>query len=314
MNFKLLDLASDGFNPGHSQLRLIFVDEVWRAMLGMEFIPAITFLVIILFIPESPRWLVIKNKADKAEQIFSKIYRSPLKGKKKVNEMRVVKKDKKDKNWALLKNPKVIKPILLGVAIAMLGQFMGVNAVLYYGPSIFEKSGLSGGDALFYQVWVGLVNVITTVIALLIIDKIGRKKLIYFGVSGMIITLVLISFYFTFGQDLNINEGFLLVFFLAYVFSTAISISAVIFVLLSEMYPNQIRGIAMSIAGVSLWVGTYLIGQLTPWLLENLNPSGTFLLFAGMCFPYLYLMWRYIPETAGKSLEEIEAYWFSDKN
>lgn len=101
----------------------------------------------------------------------------------------------------------------------------------------------------------------------------------------------------------------MLVCFLAYVFSCAISISAVIWVLLSEMYPNNIRGVAMSVAGLSLWVGTYLVGQLTPWLLVNLTPGGTFLLFAVMCVPYMLIVWKLVPETTGKSLEEIERHW-----
>jgi MFS family permease len=103
----------------------------------------------------------------------------------------------------------------------------------------------------------------------------------------------------------------LLVFFMAYIFSTAISISAVIFVLLSEMYPTKVRGLAMSVAGLSLWVGTYLIGQLTPWLLATLAPAGTFILFAFMCVPYMLIMWKLVPETTGKSLEEIEKHWES---
>ena len=186
---------------------------------------------------------------------------------------------------------------------------MGVNAVLYYGPSIFEEAGLSNGDALFSQVLVGIVNVVTTVIALFIIDKIGRKKLVYYGVSGMIVSLLLIGFYFRFADALTLPNSFLLFFFLFYVFCCAISISAVIFVLLSEMYPTRIRGMAMSIAGFALWVGTYLIGQLTPWMLQHLTPSGTFLCFAVMCVPYILIVWILIPETTGKSLEEIERYW-----
>ena len=105
----------------------------------------------------------------------------------------------------------------------------------------------------------------------------------------------------------------MLIFFLLYVFCTAVSISAVVWVLLSEMYPTKVRGIAMSIAGLALWVGTYLVSQLTPWLLGTITPAGTFLLFAVMCVPYMLIMWRYIPETAGKSLEEIEKYWLSRK-
>ena len=150
---------------------------------------------------------------------------------------------------------------------------------------------------------------LTTIIAIMIIDKIGRKKLVYFGVSGMILSLLLISFYFTFSKSMGLSSLLLLVFFLLYIFCCAISISAVIFVFLSEMYPTKVRGIAMSIAGLSLWVGTYLIGQLTPWLLQNLAPSGTFLLFTVMCIPYMLIVWKLMPETTGKSLEEIEQFW-----
>lgn len=310
MNFQLLKFANSGLIDESSRFSLIFNEEVWRGMLGMEFVPAFLFFVIIIFIPESPRWLIMQNRMKEAETIFEKIYQSIEIGKAKAKEILQISQRPNTSSFELLRNPKVLKPVLLGVAIAILGQFMGVNAVLYYGPSIFEKAGLSGGDALYYQVWIGLVNVLTTIIALLIIDRVGRKKLVYFGVSGMILSLLLISFYFVYGETIGIGSIFLLTLFLFYVFCTAISISAVIFVLLSEMYPNQIRGIAMSIAGFSLWVGTYLIGQLTPFLLENLGPAGTFLLFASMCLPYMFIIWKYIPETAGKSLEEIESYWF----
>jgi MFS family permease len=131
----------------------------------------------------------------------------------------------------------------------------------------------------------------------------------------MIISLILIGFYFISGKTAGISSLFLLIFFLFYIFCCAISICAVIFVLLSEIYPTRIRGLAMSVAGISLWVGTYLIGQLTPWLLENLTPAGTFFLFAGMCLPYLWIMWKYVPETTGKTLEEIEKFWINrEKN
>jgi MFS family permease len=191
----------------------------------------------------------------------------------------------------------------------MLGQFMGVNAVLYYGPTIFKESGLSSGDSLFYQSLVGLVNMLTTILALIIIDKVGRKQLVYWGVSGMIIALVLIGIFFAFGTTLGIPSVFLLIFFLFYIFCCAISICAVIFVLLSEMYPVKVRGAAMSIAGLSLWIGTYLIGQLTPLMLSALTPAGTFWLFALMCVPYMLIVWKLLPETTGKSLEEIEEMW-----
>ena len=209
----------------------------------------------------------------------------------------------------MLFKPAILRIVLIGVCIALLGQFMGVNAVLYYGPSIFESAGLSGGDSLFSQVLIGVVNMLTSIFALVIIDRVGRKKLVYYGVSGMIVSLLLIGGYFILSSSVPISSLFLLAFFLCYIFCCAVSICAVVWVLLSEMYPAKIRGLAMSIAGFALWVGTYLIGQLTPWMLQTLTPSGTFFLFAIMCIPYILIIWKLIPETTGKSLEEIEQNW-----
>lgn len=257
-------------------LQTLLCTEIWRGMLGSETFVALLFFIVIFFIPESPRWLKVRGSEEQGE-------------------------------WKALLEPGILKAVIIGSCIAILGQFMGVNAVLYYGPTIFENAGLSSGDSMFSQVLVGAVNMLTTVIALCIIDKVGRKKLIYWGVSGMIASLILIGLYFIAGQALS--NTILLVLFLFYVFCCAISISAVVFVLLSEMYPNAVRGRAMSVAGLALWVGTYLIGQLTPWLLGNISPAGTFFLFAFMCVPYMLIMWKAVPETAGKTLEEIENYW-----
>ena len=275
----------------------------------MEMLPAVLFFIIIFFIPESPRWLIVKGKEEKAVNILERIYNSVSEAASQLKETKSVLTSETKSEWAMLMKPGIFKAVIIGVCIAILGQFMGVNAVLYYGPSIFENAGLSGGDSLFYQVLVGLVNTLTTVLALVIIDRVGRKQLVYYGVSGMVVSLLLIGIYFLFGDSWGVSSLFLLVFFLFYVFCCAVSICAVVFVLLSEMYPTKVRGLAMSIAGLALWVGTYLIGQLTPWMLENLTPAGTFFLFAAMCVPYMLIIWRAVPETTGRSLEEIEKYW-----
>lgn len=310
VNYALLSYSANGAEQLTTPvLYHIFHNEVWRSMLGMAVILALIFFVVIFFIPESPRWLILKKRDAKAETILSHIYGSVEFAIYEMNETKNTIGGETKSNWRILLKPGIKKAVAIGVAIAMLGQFMGVNAVLYYGPSIFESSGLSGDDSLFYQVIVGLVNMLTTVLAIFIIDKIGRKKLVYYGVSGMIVSLLLIAFYFVKGTDLGIPNVLLLIFFLAYIFFCAVSICAVIWVLLSEMYPIKVRGLAMSIAGFSLWIGTYLIGQLTPWLLQNLKPEGTFILFAVMCVPYMLIVWKLVPETTGKSLEEIEKYW-----
>ena len=312
MNYYLLN-NSASYQSSNSMMTQIFGTEVWRGMLGAETIPALLFFAIIFFIPESPRWLIVKGKESIAESILSKIYAENSTVSFQLSETKQMLQSETKSDWKLLFRPGTFKAVLIGCAIAILGQFMGVNAVLYYGPSIFESSGISSGDSLFYQSLIGLVNMGTTILALLIIDKVGRKKLVYVGVTGMIVSLLLIGLYFLKGEAWGMSSTFLLICFLAYIFFCAGSISAVIFVFLSEMYPTKIRGLAMSVAGLSLWIGTFLIGQLTPWLLENATPAGTFLLFALMCIPYMLIVWKLMPETAGKSLEDIERFWVKEK-
>lgn len=283
----------------------MFNNEYWRGMLGCETIPDVLFLLVIFFIPESPRWLIVKGRDLSATAILERIYGSKEEAAEGLAATRESIAGEVKTEWKTLLEPGIFKAVLIGSAIAILGQFMGVNAVLYYGPKIFSDAGFP--DPLFSTVLVGVVNMLTTVIALLIIDKVGRKKLVWWGVGGMIFCLLMIGLYFL--PFTSLPNWFMLTFFLLYVFCTAISISAVVFVLLSEMYPNRVRGLAMSIAGFALWIGTYLIGQLTPWMLETLTPAGTFFLFAFMCLPYLWIMYRHVPDTTGKSLEEIEEYW-----
>ena len=280
--------------------------EAWRGMLGSETLPALLFFLIIFFIPESPKWLIVNGKLDKASLVLGKIYASEAEVRNEIQTTQDSLNGETKGAWADLLKPGIFLAVLAGSAIAILGQFMGVNAVLYYGPKIFSEAGFD--NPMFSTVLVGVVNCVTTVLAVFIIDRVGRKQLIYWGVSGMILCLVAIGIYFAWGTTLGLGNGFMLTFFLAYVFCTAISICAVVFVLLSEMYPNSVRGRAMSIAGFALWIGTYLIGQLTPVLL-GWSQAGTFFIFAACCVPYMLIMWRVIPETTGKTLEEIEAYW-----
>ena len=309
VNYGLLGY-SETAAAGDSLFDKVFVSEVWRGMLGMETLPAALFFVVIFIIPESPRWQILRGDLGAARATLGRVYLVSSEAEEQVEATRKVSENKDGgSEISMLFSPGIFKALLIGVGIAILGQFMGVNAVLNYGPKIFEDAGLSGGDSLFYQVMIGLVNTITTILALVIIDKVGRKQLIYWGVGGMIISLLLIAFYFTYGTEMGISSIFLLTFFLLYIFCCAISICAVVWVILSEMYPVKVRGIAMSIAGLALWIGTYLIGQLTPWLLKNATPAGTFIIFAAMCVPYILIMWKLVPETTGKSLEEIEQYW-----
>lgn len=290
-------------------MQYIFVDEWWRGMLGVGVVPSLIFLIAVLFIPESPRWLVLKNRIDRAEGILGRIYFNMAEIKRQIAETLDVAAKATNVGYSALARPGIRTAVIVGVCIAMLGQFMGVNAVLYYGPDIFKDAGLGQGDAFFYQVIVGLANMITTVLAMFIIDRVGRKALVYYGVTGMIVSLLLIAGYFQWHEAIGVGSIWLLVFFIAYIVCCAGSICAVIFVILSEMYPLAVRGVAMSVAGLALWIATFLVGQLTPWMLETLTPAGTFLFFAVCCFPYIWIMWKKVPDTTGKTLEEIESYW-----
>ena len=308
VNFQILKSAETAVYAS-PWMQKIWVTELWRGMFGAETLPALLFFTVIFFIPESPRWLVLRGRDVRAHAVLQRIYRSSEAADEEIVAVHGTASASSKSEWRVLFEPGIRKAVVIGVFIAILGQFMGVNAVLYYGPTIFENAGLSSGDSLFSQVLVGVVNMLTSVLALAIIDRVGRKQLVYWGVSGMIVSLLCIGFYFMCGAALGLPSVFLLVFFLAYIFCCAVSICAVVWVLLSEMYPTRVRGLAMSIAGLALWVGTYLIGQLTPWMLENLTPAGTFFLFAAMCVPYMLIIWRAVPETTGRSLEEIEKYW-----
>ena len=290
-------------------MKLAINDQVWRGMLGMETFPAVLFLLALFLIPESPRWQVVKQQDGKALRTFGKIY-SHDKAQKEIEEIRDVISRETKSDWRMLFKPGFRIALIVGVCLAMLGQFMGVNAVFYYGPKFLLEAGLEKTASLDFQVWVGLVNVISTILAMMVIDRIGRKKLIYIGVSGMVVLLFGIGlFFYLAGIGQTVSTQILFFLILAYVFSSAISISAVIFVLLSEMYPVKVRGSAMSIAGFSLWVGSYLIGQLTPWLTTKLSASGVFWLFGFMCIPYMLITYFLVPETTGKSLEDIEREW-----
>lgn len=188
VNYVLLNFSLEGgANLQEGWLRWIFHEEVWRGMLGISGIPAIFFFYRLILYSREPEVAGSTGELSQAETVLTRVYRS-----KSVAELEVAKiKDVRSsagqqQNWKLLKEPGVRKAVWIGAAIAILGQFMGVNAVLYYGPTIFESSGLSGGDSLFYQVIVGLVNVLTTILAVFVIDKVGRKRLVYLGVSAMI--------------------------------------------------------------------------------------------------------------------------------
>jgi SP family arabinose:H+ symporter-like MFS transporter len=285
-------------------LHKIFAEEVWRAMFGSELLPAMLFFISMFFIPESPRWLAVKGKNQQAGAVLAKINGSSIAEKELDSINEAIAKEEKG-SWKVLFHPGIKVALFAGVILAVLSQFTGINAIIYYGPRILEEAGLKLSDALGGQVIIGFVNVAATVFAIWKIDKYGRKKLMLAGISGMGISLVIIGALFL----LKMTSGIIiLIFILSFCASFSIGYGPVLWVLLSEIYPTNVRGRAMSIATLSLWIGTAMIGQLVPWMLETLKPAGTFFIFALFCIPVPYILKR-IPETKGMSLEEIENAW-----
>jgi MFS transporter, SP family, arabinose:H+ symporter len=306
VNAWLLHIAQSAPPGGSGWIHHIFVAEVWRGMLGSETIPALLFFLLLLFVPESPRWLVARGQDALARHILTRIEGEEIADR----EIKEIKEtvSRESGSLRILFEPGIRLALLLGVALAFLTQVSGINAIIYYGPRILEDAGFTLGDALGGQVVIGIVNVVFTLVAIWKIDDLGRRPLLIVGVSGIVASLVVIGFLFKF----NVTSGlWLMTFILLFIACFAFSFGPVIWVLLSEMYPTRVRGRAMSIATLSLWTGTALVGQTVPWLLENLQPYGTFWLFALLCSPAIYLGWKVLPETKEKSLEEIEQYWLS---
>jgi len=306
VNAWLLKISvSSSFN-NQPMLQKIFEDEVWRGMLGMEAIPAITFFLLVITIPRSPRWLVVKGRVEMAKGILEKLV-GREEAKKEIREIEET-IAMEEGSWKMLFEPGIKVAVFLGVALAVLAQFTGIDAIIYYGPRILERAGFALSDALGSQVVIGIINVVFTLVAIWKIDDLGRKPLLIIGTVGMLISLTAIGLLFAIG----IAEGILLlVFILVFIACFAFSLGPVVWVLLSEIYPTKIRGRAMSIATVATWIGTSIIGQLIPISLESIGPSFTFWIFALFCLPTIYIGWKIMPETKGKTLEEIERYWLN---
>lgn len=305
-NAWLLDFSTTSGLSGSENLHLIFKEEVWRAMLGMTAIPALIFFVLLLTIPESPRWLMIKGDLEKAQKRIIDI----LGGEAATDEIKEIEETValEKESWRTALTPGIKRAVFLGVALAILAQFTGCDAVIYYGPKILEEVGFGQSDALGSQVFIGVINMVFTVIAIWKIDKIGRKPLLIAGTGGMLLSLIMIGLLFM----LKYTQGYLLLsFILIFIASFSFSLGPVVWVILSEIYPTKIRGRAMSIATLVTWIGTAIIGQVIPLFLSTIGPAFTFWIFALFCLPTIYIGWKLMPETKGKSLEEIERHWLA---
>ncbi|TKG96373.1 D-xylose transporter XylE [Puteibacter caeruleilacunae] len=278
----------------------------WRWMFASETIPAMLFFVLLFFVPESPRWLVIKQQESKASSVLEKIS-GKVQAAKELAEIKLSLTG--NQSGKLFSYGALI--IVIGILLSVFQQFVGINVVLYYAPEIFKNMGSGTDTALLQTIIVGFINLTFTVIAIFTVDRFGRKPLQIIGALGMAISMIALGFTF-FLQQMGIGA---LVFMLTYVASFAMSWGPVTWVLLSEIFPNRIRGRAMAVAVAAQWISNYLVSWTFPMmdkssLLNNLFHHGfAYWIYGIMGLLAALFVWKMVPETKGKSLEEMEKLW-----
>ena len=277
----------------------------WRWMLGVEALPAMFYLAALLTVPESPRWLLMHGRDDEARSVLCRVS-DGVQAAAAISAVKAsIEAESGIRRPALrdLFGPSMKGVMVIAVAVAVLQQMTGINSVFFYAPMIFEQSGI-GTDASFMQaVLVGLVNLIFTVFAILFVDRLGRRPLLGAGLLGITVCMLIIACGFAAAER---NPMLILVGILGFVASFAFSLGPVMWVLFSELFPNRIRGLAISFVGLINSAVSFLVQLIFPWELENLGNSVTFAVYAVFAIVgFVFLMWR-LPETKGKSLEELE--------
>lgn len=283
------------------------VERGWRWMLGSETLPSIVFLALLLLVPESPRWLVKQGRSDEAFGVLARVAGDGH-ARSEIAEIEGT-IAQEEGSWALLFRPGVRLALLIGIVLAILQQVTGINVVIYYAPEIFKSAGLDAGVALNHTVVVGLINIVFTLVAIAIVDRVGRKVLLLVASAGMGISLGFLGRTFGTGADGSAGAG-VVAFVLAYVAFFALAMGPVVWVVLAEIFPTKIRGRAMSIATVCLWAANFAVTQLFPLMLERLQGS-VFFVYAVLCAVAFVFVALFVPETKGRSLEEIERGWLA---
>jgi SP family arabinose:H+ symporter-like MFS transporter len=321
-NWILLRHAQDSPTAfGNGLLNWMLVSEVWRGMFGAEMIPAGLFLILLLWVPESPRWLAKEGRFGTAEDILARIG-GRSEAQRLIHEIRSALAQEAGTLRELLQ-PGLRMALIVGISLSFFGQLTGVNIVVYYGPTVLQYAGFERIGAFQFQVGFGLVNLVFTLVALSVIDRLGRRPLLIGGMSLVVASLALTGILFMLG-DPHLVDGaqgqalvlsrpqlgpWIALVLCVYMACVALSICAVIWVLTPEIFPNRVRGRAMSVATLVNWGTNSVSALLFPWYVAEYGMHVGFLTFAVICFWGTWFFWRYVPETKGRTLEEIEESW-----
>ncbi|MGQ1947858.1 sugar porter family MFS transporter [Geofilum sp. OHC36d9] len=275
----------------------------WRIMFWAEVIPAGLFFLLMFFVPESPRWLAKNGNEQKVEAILQHIGGEQYAREEYASIRKSMENESAKVNFRYLLRPGLRKVLIIGVVLAAFQQWSGINVIFNYAEEVFKAAGFGVSDILFNIVITGSVNLVFTFVALFTIDKLGRRALMLMGAGGLaaIYTIMGAAYYF------HISGWILLVLVLFAIACYAMSLAPVVWVVISEIFPNKIRGAAMAVATVSLWLASFLLTYTFPILNKAFGASGTFWLYGVICVGGLIFIYKNLPETKGKSLEEIES-------
>ncbi|MCH9626908.1 MAG: putative metabolite transport protein CsbC [Chlamydiales bacterium] len=281
--------------------------ELWRYMLGIAVIPSVMLGIGMLFLPETPRWLLQKGEAKKAENVLLFLHPEEL-ARFEFNEMQQTLHVQEKKAPLFVK--KLSIPLLIGIALALFQQVTGINTIIYYAPTIFKMTGLeSNVTAILATAGIGIVNFVMTLVAIQLIDRLGRRLLLLIGVAGMILSLGVLGLSFYFASPSALLGWTTTLCLIFYVASFAISLGPIFWLLIAEIYPLSVRGKAMSVATFINWSANLLVAITFLTLIKTLGQANTFWLYGLIsigCWLFIYFV---VPETKGKTLEEIEQFW-----
>ena len=280
------------------------VDSGWRWMFGSGLVPSVIFIFLLLPIPESPRWLSKQNRWNEADAILAKVNGRENADKEIISIRESL--TEKQAPFSDLMKPGLRTALIIGIVLSVFSQITGINVIMYYAPEIFKATGSGSSSALMQTVWVGSINLLLTIIAIKYVDKLGRKKLLLIGSAGMAVCLAIVglAFYTDSAGGYWVLAGILL-----YISFFAISLGPLTFVVVAEIFPNHIRGRAMSVAIFFLWLSVYVVSQTFPMLLESIGSAYTFWIYMITSVMAFVFIWKVVPETKGKTLEQIQEMW-----
>jgi len=276
----------------------------WRAMLGLAVVPSVVLLLGMLFMPESPRWLVAQDLPDQARQILRRV-RGTERVEDEIRDIEEAESQEEEGPRELLR-PWVRPILLVGILLNFFGQASGINTIIYYAPTIFENAGFAASASVLATVGVGAVNVLMTVVGMSLVDRAGRKPLLLVGLIGMILSLGVLGLAFLLSSLSGAISYLAVVCLMVYIASFAVSIGVIIFIIPSEIFPLKVRGSAMGFCLLTNWGTNFLITLTFLSLIEAIGEAGTFWLYALIGVAFWLFTYFFIPETKGRSLEEIE--------